>query len=238
MADNFNISDQPPVTLEVDLRGIFVEGEWGYVAAKNDDKTKGIGVYEQVQAQDNVSTLIVDDTGSRIKGDTDGTLNDEVFQRTRAAVHQLDQNLLFTWKFKLDSNASVRFFLGLHEGQALSPVAADNIGDPAVGLLFSTSRPDTNFQFVAHDGAVQTLVDTGIAVDTADHFLQIDANAAGDSTIVSLLDTDFAVEATTTFTTEGPAPATLLNSQEWLRALAASVTSQSIYYGTAVARGA
>jgi hypothetical protein len=237
MADEFNISDQPPDG-PADLKGIFAAGQWGYVAAKNDDKVKGIGVLEQVQESNNTSLNIVDENGTRIQGSSDGTLNDEVYNRTRAAVHQLDQNILWIWKFLLDSNANVRWFIGLHEGQALSPVAADDIGDPAVGVLFSTSRPDTNFQFAAHDGAVQTLVDSGVPVDTAPHFLKIDANAAGDSTIVSLLDASFTLEASTTFTTEGPGPTVELNSQEWLRALAASVESQSLYYGTVVARGA
>ena len=236
MANNFNISDQA-VTLP-DEPGIFVEGQWGYSSAGNEGKIEGIGSYDKMESKDKGSILIVDSSGARIAGDTDTGIDDEAFTRTKGAVHQLNQNILWTWKFILDSNADVRWFLGLHEAQAVSPVATDDIGDPAVGLLFSTSRPDVNFQFVAHDGAAQTLVDTGIPVDTADHYLTIDADAPGTTTIVTMLDSTFSVEATTTFTTEGPGPTVELNSQEWLRTLAAAAKTQSFYYGTCVARGA
>ena len=237
MADNFNISDQDPGVTIPDARGIFTEGEWGYVTAAADAKFSEVGVYGDMEVQDKNELVIVDATGSRFQTETDNKAGEEAFIRTSGALHQLDQKLLFVWKFLLDTNASVRWFLGLHEAQATSPVASDNIGDPAVGLIFSTSRPDTNFQFVAHDGAVQTLVDTGIAVDTAPHFVKIDANAAGTSTLIELRDTDFVLQASTTFTTEGPGPAIELNSQEWILGLTGTVL-QSLYYGTAVARNA
>lgn len=241
MADNFNISDQAPGVTLPDARGIFTEGQWGYASVENQDKTEGYGVYNSIESQDGgkgASTFVVDASGARISSETGNVTNDEAFQRTKGAPHQLNQNLLWLWKFLLDSNTDVRWFLGLNEAQATSPVASDDIGDPAIGLLFSTSRPDANFQFAAHTGAAQTLIDTGIPVDTADHFLRIDANAAGTSMIVTLLDTAFVVEATTTFTTEGPGPAVELNSQEWLRTLANAEKTHSFYYGTAVARGA
>lgn len=235
MANNFNISDKA-VTLPDDP-GIFVEGQWGYATVGNEGKITSAGVYDKMESKDKGSVLIVDSSGARLVSDTDNGIDDEAFTRTKGAVHQLNQNILWTWKIVLDSNADVRWFLGLREAGIISPLITDNILGPGVGLLFSTSRPDTNFQFVAHDGAVQTLVDTGIAVDTAIHYLTIDADAPGTTTIVTMKDAAFAVEATATFTTEGPGPTVELHSQEWIRTLAAAVKVQSFYYGTCVARG-
>lgn len=239
MVDKFNISDQPGGSAPVipDERGIFTLGEWGYLSVQSDVTLSAQGVYGDLEVQDKNDVLIIDATGSRFQTETDGKAGDESYIRTSDAIHQLDQSLLFQWKFLLDTITDVRFFLGLREAQATSPVTSDNIGSAGVGLLFSTSRPDTNFQFVAHDGATQTLVDSGIAVDSAPHFVKVDSNAAGTSTIVSLLDTDFVLEATTTFTTEGPAPTVELNSQQWAFAIAGTAL-QSHYYGTAVARNA
>lgn len=77
------------------------------------------------------------------------------------------------FKFRVNTSATVRYFFGVTGNAAATEVGADT---PAaahrIGLTFSTSRPDTNWQFVRGANA-WTLDDSGIAFATGIWYFRI-----------------------------------------------------------------
>lgn len=85
----------------------------------------------------------------------------------------------FLCKFKLSSVADVRDLIGLTNNNLAGSVDADNpTATNIVALQYSTDRPDTNFQFITKGGGAPTITDSGLAADTAVHYLLIALDSA------------------------------------------------------------
>lgn len=206
-------------------------GQWGQAASAMDSKVavKGTGLMSDVVLVADADAVVVDADGVGVTlnsvaaigndtsvraGDTDGT--------------RLDQLPIMTVRAKSNATTNRRVFWGLAAEGTLPTDDNDMAGAFGVGVVYSSDRVDTNFQFVAHDGTTQTLVDTGIAVDTAVHHVEIVAASAA-SVTVRLLDVDGVEEATTTFTTELPAGSALMIPSATLTAVTAAVQTWTFY---------
>ncbi len=187
---------------------------------------------DTVQLVDNTSSESTSADGIGLQQDTSATINNDASTRTSTDICTLGLVPLNIIKWKLVETTSIRFFAGL--AGDTNPNTADDVG-ASVGIQFSTARPDTNFQFMTDDGATQTLVDSGIAIDTAIHFVKIDA-ASATSVKVSLLDVNFAEQASTTFTTQLPASTISMQVFSGVRNLTASVRSIVQFYATLLLR--
>lgn len=64
-----------------------------------------------------------------------------------------------------------RLAAGVVAGNLSNLVSGDTMGAAGCGFQFSTSRGDTNWQFLTHDGTAQTRVDTNMAFAVAKLFL-------------------------------------------------------------------
>lgn len=178
--------------------------QWGQISATGNDKMKGAALLDDLKEQGLAQTTALLDAGTTVKyeaksGGKDPAPEAGWFLNTNLLT--LNQLPNFFSKFKLDELVQMRFWQGFTD-VAVAPSTDNNAdGGPAVGIVFSTDRPDTNFQFVAHDGTTQTLVDSGIAADLLVHFMRIDVNSVTDVD-VSLYDAAFALQATTKFTSQ------------------------------------
>lgn len=206
-------------------------GQWGQVASTMDNKVSvlGTGLMADAVLTADADALTVDADGTGIELDSDAAAGNDTSVRAGAANGtRLDQLPIFTTRFKLNATTNRRFFGGLAPLASI-PTDDNNLdGAEGVGVIYSSDRPDTNFQFAAHDGTSQTLVDTGVAVDTAVHHVEIVAATAA-SVTVRLLDADGVEEATTTFTTELPAGTVAMIPSATLTAVTAAVQTWTFY---------
>lgn len=90
----------------------------------------------------------------------------------------MTQKWELTFVFRLVDITSVHIRVGLAGGATLLDPATMN---HFAGLRFSTASGDTTFKFLSRSAGVDTVVDTGIAVDTLWHSLRI--RCEGDSKI-------------------------------------------------------
>jgi len=122
------------------------------------------------------------------------------------------------FKFSLDVLTSTRFFVGFcgqgNGGATGVWPGTDDPQFPMAGLQFSSYRPDTNFQFMVRDqsGGTRTLVDSGVAVDTAVHYLLVEI-VGSTSVVITLYDASEALQATHTFTANLPLAGASLHQQ-------------------------
>ncbi|MEN6532449.1 MAG: hypothetical protein ABFD89_02230 [Bryobacteraceae bacterium] len=77
------------------------------------------------------------------------------------------------WRVKLDSNASIVFYVGL---QGL--YNGDPPGDKGVYFRFSTTASDTNFMLVSRASSTDTAVSTGVAANTTYNWFRIYSDGA------------------------------------------------------------
>lgn len=178
--------------------------QWGQISSTGDDTMKAVALLDDLKEQGAVEASIITDDGTGTKFTaTSGGKNPapEAGWFLTANTISLNQLPNFFSKFKIDELDQMRFWQGFTD-VAVGPSVDNNCdGGPAVGIIFSTDRPDTNFQFVAHDGTTQTLVDSGVAADTLVHFMRINVNSATDVD-VTLYDANFVEQATTKFTSQ------------------------------------
>ena len=115
-------------------------------------------------------------------------------------------NFFFWVRFGLSDLTNVRLFLGTTVyGTYNNIIDADDYANDHCGIKFSTSRPDTNFQFVTRNAA-QTLVDTGVAPDASKIYdLEIEFTGGGSSCRMRLSEADGTIlKADTVITTNLP----------------------------------
>lgn len=182
-----------------------VTNQLGIVSAQMDAKIKvdGEGIGKKVVVTFTTDSYTTDADGIAVDFNTGAGAGSDAIVTADVNGIRLDQKPLIVTKFKILGTTSVRFFAGLFDEGAVA--TDDNVLDTTegVGVVYSSDRPDTNFQFVAHDGTTQTLVDSGVVADTLAHYIVVDATS-GTSVTVSLLDASKVLEASTTFTTELP----------------------------------
>lgn len=190
-----------------------ITNQLGMVSAQMDSKVKidGDGIGKKVVVASNATSFVADADGISVDVDTSAIAGNDVIITADEDGIRLDQKPMLVTKFKLLGTTSVRFFAGLFPEAGIA--TDDNVMDgntEGVGVVYSSDRPDTNFQFVANDGTTQTLVDSGVVADTLAHYVVVDATS-GTSVTVSLLSATKVVEASTTFTTELPAATFLMS---------------------------
>lgn len=226
----------------------FVQGnrQWGAWSAYGHATALALEqLYAQSMVVDAASAVQVDADGVALVQDTSGAANNDAYVLgaynaagpVLAPCHARRYWSVWECKFKLDQIVTERVFVGLGSSPDPTVVLAsdDPVGDYA-GLQFSTARPDTNFQFVVKDNAVQVVHDSGIAVDTAAHIVRVvfrpDETWGG----IFLLDTNRNVEASIWTNLRLPTLATNLYPWSGVRALAAAVKSIGQYYAHGVNR--
>ena len=216
-------------------KGIFANGQWGYWSADTAAASLSrVGLIANVQVTDSSSSQSETIDGPLLTQNTAASIGSDAHVRqTSSGTVRLDQKPLLIFKLKpLSLTTSIRFFAGLGPSNA---AAADTIASSAVGVQYSTNQGDSNWQFIANDGGVQTTVDSGVAVDTAVHYVKIDATS-GTSVTVSILDSNFVEQASTTFTTELYSATQSRLVFSGIQALAASVRSIDQFYATILNR--
>lgn len=135
----------------------------------------------------------------------EGTSNADIYSGSRelGPPTSLETDLLL--KFKLGSSSNIRFFSGLSTNTSLQILV---IADPTVarvGVSYSTTAAQTNFQFVTCDGSgVSTFIDSGIEVTTDAFYVRVANIPSKPSFNVELLDAKFAVIASHEFSFNVP----------------------------------
>ncbi len=232
-AEAEELTDGSETTLHSHAGGApyLLTGQWGQAASAMDSKVavKGTGLMADVILVADADAVVVDADGVGVTLSSIAAIGDDTSVRAGDTDGtRLDQLPIMTVRAKTNATTNRRIFWGL-AAEATIPTDDNDMGGAfGVGVVYSSDRVDTNFQFVAHDGTTQTLVDTGIAVDTAVHHVEIVAASAA-SVTVRLLDVDGVEEATTTFTTELPAASALMISSATLTAVTAAVQVWTFY---------
>lgn len=174
------------------------------------------------QVTDVTSSAVVDARGVALRQDTSAVIDN--FLQVRAGFEKGTFGALpiMFHKFALVDLTDIRFWSVNTSNIAITPLG----DDPAVslfGLRFSTSAPDTNFQFATKDGTTLNLIDTGIPGDTAVHYLLTRLTA--DGVFFELYDSAFELEAQAFTAVNLPASASNYFFQHSLTTLAAAVKS-------------
>lgn len=145
---------------------------------------------------------------------------------------RIDAQFFFAAKFRITGNTNVRVFVGFTTGtrndMATSDAPATAVGG-YLGVGFSTVLAETNWHFIHNSGGgAGTRVDSGIAVDTAVHYVTLDARVPGQIE-ATIYDNDFVVLATTSIVANVPAPSTSMDVIEVLYSTVAPDLSLATY---------
>jgi hypothetical protein len=214
---NNQITDKRVITDALsDLRSGWVKSNmvWGHCTPKNSSAVipQSEGLLAAGNAVDNSSSSDVDSDGAFFQQNTGATINTDAFLQFAAGetdlVNGREAHTQLRAGFKLSATTSIRFWAGLTDQDGATLVASDNPAGHFVGIRFSTGVPDTNFQAISKDGATQNIQDSGLAGDTAKHFLVITVNEAVPEIIVQILDTDMQEEASVTLIANLPGATT------------------------------
>jgi hypothetical protein len=176
-------------------------------------------------------TAVTTTDGSAINLPTAATTDSDAAVTAATSLRALDSKFYTLIKFQLQTTATVRVFVGLSTSSTTTTyLGADDVAaQRMIGLQYSTSRGDTNFQFMIDDNSTQTVTSTGVAVDTNTHFLSIDCTS-GSSVIMNLYDSGGTLQATTgNVTTNLPAGTFAYSVCVGNRTLANSVATIRMY---------
>jgi len=182
--------------------------QWGStVPTFNNTNMSEDGMFQQggIVEVDDTSSLNFATSGMAFNQSTSAVSGNVAYVAQLGQMSIVSHNPIAMFKFKLGSIADVRFFAGLTSApNATTNVDSDDPSHFMAGLQFSTPRVDSNFQFLIDDNVTPTVSDTGIAADTAVHYLVVDVESTTRITL-RLLDKDGVVEAEQTFTINLPA---------------------------------
>lgn len=122
------------------------------------------------------------------------------------ANYRTGRNIRFAASVKLVENAVERVWIGMSDA---ATVAAQGASDTVAGnyacFRYSTTAPDANWKCITMNGVTQTVVDSGIAVDTGVHKFEVIFNDSVPNVVFKI---DGKVVAT--ITTNLPSAATAL----------------------------
>lgn len=243
---NNQITDKRVITDALsDLRAGLVKSNmiWGSASPRGSSTTfiSGDGLFAASNAVDNSSDSGVDSDGAFLRGFTGAVINTDAFIQFGSPETDLvsgrEAHTQLRIGFKLSAITSIRFWAGLTDQDGATLVASDNPAGHFVGIRFSTGVPDTNFQAVSKDGANQNVQDSGLAADTAKHFVVITVNEAVPEIIVQILDADFQEEASVTLSANLPGATTGLKVVCGIENLAAADKSIKHYSYAITQRG-
>lgn len=198
----------------------------------------GTLLWENVEAIDIASAVITDADGVALQQDTNNVADTDAYIALPIArqVHHRGLHTIAEFKFKLLHTSDIRFFVGLWYN-AWQVVLADDPNGWGVGIQFSTNRGDTTWQFMCDTGAVQSVIDTGIAVDTDAHFVRVDCLEDESAIVVSLFNASHGVQASIVLTANLPPLANVMTPFCGFRTLAAAVKTIYQYYARGINRG-
>lgn len=216
-------------------RALYSRGQWGRWTADNSTTVDDTGIVRFVSETDATSSLVIDDDGIVLQQNTSAVI-DNIASINSGGGNKFRVNHLpiMTCKWNILQTTDLRFFTGFHSSS--SPLTADDPPGISYGIQYSTSRPDTNFQFIMDDATTQTIVDSGIAADIAPHYTRVEVDSAS-SVKVTLLNSGFVEQASNTFKTDLPAATTDAQLTWGVRTLAAAVKSIKQFHATIVLRG-
>jgi len=170
-----------------------ISEQWGRFSA-GDDATQpyGQGMFDSgnVVADDNGSALVASADGLSFQQTTGVALGSNALVASAASGSvPLVARPFVVVKFNLNATTNRRFFAGLSQGSGATMVSADAPATGYVGLQYSTSRGDANWQWAQdqNGGGAQVLTNSGVAVDALAHYLIL--NATTSSTIVATITT-------------------------------------------------
>jgi len=233
----------PPADISGDLEDqqfIFRKFPWaynvpGYSNLQWDTNDASGGFLNSIVVSTNSNSMVTDSDGVADRYDTSavadqigGIGSNTGFDR----YLQLRHDYFLIQKFKhtgVDTN--LRFVLGFINGLTTNVTSADDI-DGGVYLAFSSTRSDTNWQFIADDDTTQTVQDSGVAKDNLAHYLIIEGTGTGTSVKLTLKDANFIDQASHTFTTQ--LPSVTLQMAYYMEVRTLTTTAQTIqHYSTA-----
>lgn len=141
-------------------------------------------------------------------------------------------------KIEVTSLTDVRLWVGYTTvGVAAFIVAGDAPTDPHLGVQFSTSRGDVNWQWIRSAGGVgPTLSDSGVAMALGVYYIDIDW-VTSTRAICTLRDATFEILDQQTFTTFLPIPTAELRFEGGVGALLAVVKNFRYFDGPIAVRG-
>jgi len=217
------------------VEGMRQRGSWSARAdASATTALDTIGLYAGIVNWDDARAVLQDADGIALQQDTDNLINTEAYVATAIGRHARSHHPIFECKFKLAQTTQERLLVGLAWMTSILASDADPVGVVA-GLTYSSTRPDTNFQFVTSDGgATKTLLDSGIPADTVAHIVRValDSNSA----TIELLDSFRNIQARVRITTTLPPMATLLTPASGIHNTFAAVKTIYQYYGEGINR--
>jgi len=208
---------------------------WGVIMANGQATVMQAVAGMTQRAIDLASAAGFDAAGVHLRQDTTAVLNTEVFVSNAAGSGVTRPNFKPKLLFKagLGQTTNERAFMGLVGSVAPdgAPVSSDTPAAQYVGIQYSTSRGDVNWQFVTHDGTTQGIVNSGVAASNATLHLRMTFAPVGTNILLEILDADFVLLASHTFTANQPSPTTELVVFSGLRNLAAlAVKSMRQYF--------
>lgn len=115
--------------------------------------------------------MVQDATGNYIESRQAATADHTayIFSRYPGPMGYFDHGM--EAKVALAGTSSRRYFIGCAvTNNAATASGTDDFADSAIGFQYSTTRGDTNWQFIVNSNGAQTNVDTGVAV-TTDEFI-------------------------------------------------------------------
>lgn len=220
---------------EADQPALYASGQHGYYTARQSTASMDdLGLFNGMVETDSGSTLRETADGVAFEQNTSASINTSCDIEGVRDTLRLDQLPLIIYKWHLTQITDIRFLSAIIDS-ASNRVDSDDLGAAGVGLQFSTSRGDTNFQFVINDDiGGQTLVDSGVVVDTLPHFIRIQATATPDITL-TLFDRNFVSQGATTFSGAQLPPITeTMRQYTGLETLVAAVKTMENFYGTII----
>lgn len=199
---------------------------------------EGWGIYSNPVEVSNAFTRVMGPTGVYNQQQTNNVAGSEAYITTHTFhTHRRRWDFAILIKFAIAvSLAGIRFFVGCHLAAPAVQCDADDPAGHYVGLQFSTARPDVNWQFVSKDGAVQNLVDSGIAVSTNVLFVRITADNSTPAILVELLDSSMTVLASNNFIANLPGVDTSMYFSMILETLSNAFRYQRLHYCNVVNR--
>jgi len=149
------------------------------------------GMY-QVSETHASASLVQDVDGIAFYQTSAAPLDSEAHVVCGTYQHRRSYGTIFECKFKLASILEERLFVGLTNAGGWVLFADNPLGNN-LGVQLSTSRLDTNFQFMTDNNVTQHLYDTGVPKDVLAHIVRIICGST--DVVFELMDTNRNIQA-------------------------------------------
>mgnify|MGYP001609984956 CR=1 FL=1 len=151
----------------------------------------------------------IDANGTFVRSTSGGVSGDDTGLSSELTTRRA-HNPKFEIKFKFAEITTVRRWIVLTDLTLATQVASDSPAGSFAGIRLSTDASDTNFRFTCKDGTTLNNQDSGIAVDTAVHYLRIEFDDTAGTVTLVLFNSSHTEQARVTLTANLPAAGTNL----------------------------